>query len=43
MELQAKEQELEASQTRLSNMEKDLIELTASNENYRSTVGLDSD
>ena len=38
MELNTKDQELSAAETRLSNMEKDLVELSATNENYRSQV-----
>lgn len=38
MQLSTKEAELEASQRRLSDMEKDLIDLSLSNETYRAQV-----
>ena len=38
MELKAKEQELKASETRLNNMEQDLIEMSMANDEYRSQV-----
>ena len=38
MELKAKEQELKATETRLNNMEQDLIEMSMANDEYRSQV-----
>ena len=38
MELKTKDQEIKASETRLVNMEQDLIEMSMANDEYRSKV-----
>ena len=38
LELSTRSAELQASELRLQNMEKDLVDLSLSNENYRSQV-----
>ena len=38
LELSTRTAELQASELRLENMEKDLVEISLSNENYRSQV-----
>jgi len=40
LELSTRTAELQASELRLENMEKDLVEISLSNENYRSQVRL---
>ena len=38
MEIKTKDQEIKASETRLLNMEQDLIEMSMTNDEYRSQV-----
>ena len=38
MELKTKDEEIKASETRLVNMEQDLIEMSMANDEYRSKV-----
>ena len=38
MEIKTKDQEIKASETRLVNMEQDLIEMSMANDEYRSKV-----